>query len=65
MKKHEPIDVVPAREGVVTQSSATSMSARAADSKNKTELRKSIEASTARLMTIAMTRGSDSDPEAA
>jgi thiazole synthase ThiGH ThiG subunit len=56
------MEVIQTRDGVTRRSVA---STRAADSKNKAELRKSIEASTARLVTIAMTRDPDLDPEAA
>ena len=40
-------------------------SARAADPKRKAEYRSAIEASTARILKIAMTRGTEPDPDAA
>ena len=52
------MEVPPSREGAIARSKNDA-------TKRKTELRRSIEASTARLMTIAMSRDPDSDPEAA
>jgi len=52
------MEILPARESGAARS-------KVAETKRKAELRKSIEASTARLMTIAMSRDPDSDPEAA
>jgi hypothetical protein len=60
MKKTESMEAIQTRRSDVTVAGT-----RVVDSKRKAELRKSIEASTARLVTIAMSRDPDSDPEAA
>jgi len=57
MKTPEKRDVVPSEKETA--------SARVADSVRKTEFRTAIEASTARIISIALTRGIDPDPEAA
>ena len=62
MKRSQTMEVIQPRDA---QRSVKVASTRTADSKSKAELRKSIEASTARLVTIAMARDPDSDPEAA
>ena len=63
--RDENIEVVHARvEGA--SSGFELQSARAAESRRKAEYRIAIEASTARILSIALTRGPvDSDPEAA
>ena len=68
MKTPEKSDVVQARngggEGRTNRSELETSSSRA-DSKRISEFRSAIEASTARIMSIAITRGTDLDPEAA
>jgi len=65
MHRDEKVEAVPTRvEGASSEFEV--QSSRAAESRRKTEFRSAIEASTARILSIALTRGpADSDPEAA
>jgi hypothetical protein len=68
MKTPEMMEAVPGRDADATTTHDPGVeitSERAAESKRKAEFRSAIEASTARIMSIALTRGPDLDPEAA
>jgi hypothetical protein len=65
MKKDETLSIVPEPAGGV-QMALEIQNTRLADVLRRTELRLAIEASTARILSIALTGGTrDSDPEAA
>jgi hypothetical protein len=64
MNRNEKVDVVNRVEGASSEFEL--QKTRAAKSRRKAEYRTAIEASTARILSIALTRGpADSDPEAA
>ena len=65
MRTPEKKDVVPGREVRSVPSETETARPRVADAARKTEFRTAIEASTARIISIALTRGIDPDPEAA
>jgi len=65
MKKDEMLEVARARAEAGT-TEAEIRTARDGNTKRKAEFKTAIEASTARILNIALTRGpTDSDPEAA
>ena len=67
MDQEKRVETVPARaENLAARSELGSSRSRAGDLRQRAKYRTAIEASTARLLTIAFTRSlADSDPEAA